>query len=138
MDRPRSTFLEWLGGHNAVRRPYPKTHPDIMAIEGQRSKKKHKSGHRHGRRQAYNWPEINQGDPLSVPQRVTRHLLKQGRGVLGSVHDLAGLITTCCVDVFDPHQVPEEFLFFDFFERSVGIVVRHFHYQPFIHHSGVS
>lgn len=138
MDMPRSTFLEWLGGHNAAWRPYPKTHPDMMVIGEQRSKKKHKSGHRHGRRQAYARPGINQDDPLSVPQRVTRHLLKQGRGVLGSVHDLAGLITTCCVDVFDPHQIPDEFLFFDFFERSIGIVVRRFHYQVFINHSTVS
>ncbi|KAK1580569.1 uncharacterized protein LY79DRAFT_520336 [Colletotrichum navitas] len=66
------------------------------------------------------WPEINLNDPLSVPQLVTQHLSRPGRSAVGSVHDLASLITTCCVELLDPHRVDEDFLFFDFFERSIG------------------
>ncbi|KAK2771101.1 ankyrin repeat and protein kinase domain-containing protein [Colletotrichum kahawae] len=40
-------------------------------------------------------------------------------GNVGSVYDLAGLITTSCVDLFDPQRVNEDYLFFDFFERSI-------------------
>ncbi|KAK1982989.1 hypothetical protein LZ30DRAFT_589420 [Colletotrichum cereale] len=66
------------------------------------------------------WPEINLNDPLSVPQLVMQHLSRPGRSVIGSAHDLASLITTCCVELLDPHRVDEDFLFFDFFERSIG------------------
>ncbi|KAK2029637.1 hypothetical protein LX32DRAFT_718243 [Colletotrichum zoysiae] len=66
------------------------------------------------------WPEINSDDPLSVPQLVAQHLSRPGRSPVGSVHDLASLITTCCVELLDPRRVDEDFLFFDFFERSIG------------------
>ena len=69
------------------------------------------------------WPEINATDPLNVSQLVTRYLSKQGRGAVSSAHDLASVITTCCVDVFDPRRTPDEFLFFEFFERSIGAAV---------------
>jgi len=69
------------------------------------------------------WPELRQNDPLNVAQQVTRYLSKRGRGAITSVHDLASVVTTCCVDVFDPHQTPEDYLFFDFFERSIGRAV---------------
>ncbi|KAH7303198.1 hypothetical protein B0I35DRAFT_365304 [Stachybotrys elegans] len=66
------------------------------------------------------WPVLNPSDPLSVSQLIDRHLRKQGRGAIKSVYEFAGLITTCCIDVFDPHQVPDEYMFLDFFERSIG------------------
>ncbi|KAL0929892.1 ankyrin repeat and protein kinase domain-containing protein [Colletotrichum truncatum] len=65
------------------------------------------------------WPRLNVDDPLNVPHILTQRLSKPGRRAVGSVHDLAGLITTCCVELLDPHQVDEELLFFDFFERSI-------------------
>lgn len=125
----KSPFFKWPRGHSALPRKYPRMHPAL-------SKKRSKSQHRAGRAQTHHpeadlWPELNQDDPLGVPQRVARYLSKQGRGALGSVHELASLITTCCVDMFDPHQVPDEFLFFDFFERSISRVVRYFDHQFF-------
>jgi hypothetical protein len=70
------------------------------------------------------WPELKQNDPLNVAQRVTRYLSKKsGRGAVASVHDLASVVATCCVDVFDAHQASDDFLFFDFFERSIGRAV---------------
>ncbi|KAM0333931.1 hypothetical protein ACHAQA_000948 [Verticillium albo-atrum] len=66
------------------------------------------------------WPELNPDDPLNVPQIVDKHLLKRNRGAVESVFELAGLITTCCVDLFDPYQVEEDYLFLDFFENSIG------------------
>ncbi|KAM0661747.1 hypothetical protein ACHAPH_002361 [Verticillium nonalfalfae] len=66
------------------------------------------------------WPELKLDDPLNVSQIVNRHLLKQNRSAVESVFELAGLITTCCVDLFDPYQVSEDYLFLDFFENSIG------------------
>jgi hypothetical protein len=69
------------------------------------------------------WPEQKPADPLNVCQLVTGYLSKQGRDAVSSAHDLASIITTCCVDVFDPRRTPDEFLFFEFFERSIGAAV---------------
>ncbi|KAM0592522.1 hypothetical protein ACHAQF_001195 [Verticillium nonalfalfae] len=69
------------------------------------------------------WPELKLDDPLNVSQIVNRHLLKQNRSAVESVFELAGLITTCCVDLFDPYQVSEDYLFLDFFENSIGQAV---------------
>ncbi|MBE3045107.1 hypothetical protein IMZ48_21645 [Candidatus Bathyarchaeota archaeon] len=69
------------------------------------------------------WPKVNPDDPLNVRDRVNKQLQKD-RGAVKTVHELAALITTCCVDVFDPHRAPEEYRFFDFFERSINRVVR--------------
>lgn len=62
---------------------------------------------------------LNPEDPLNVLQTAQKQLLKPRRGTVESVHHLAGLIATCCVDVFDPQQVPEEFLFFHLFEQVI-------------------
>ncbi|KAK0656301.1 hypothetical protein B0T16DRAFT_451888 [Cercophora newfieldiana] len=35
---------------------------------------------------------------------------------------LAHTITTFCIDTFDPHRVPEDYQFLDFFQRSIGKV----------------
>ena len=134
MQAPKPTFLKWLGGGggagggNASQKPPPKMNPAMLIYGGQSSRRKTRNEQQPGRRQVYSleadaWPEVNQDDPLSIPQRVTKDLFRQSRGSIGTVHDLAGLITTCCVDVFDPYQIPDNFLFFDFFERSIGRVV---------------
>ena len=69
------------------------------------------------------WPKVKPDDPLNVCELVTKKLQKSG-GAVKSVHELAGLITTCCVDLFDTHRAPEEYRFFDFFERAINSVVR--------------
>jgi hypothetical protein len=70
------------------------------------------------------WPELKAGDPLNVAQNVTLYLSKKNRDAVISVYDLASVIATCCVDVFNPHIAPDSYLFFDFFEQSLGKVVR--------------
>ncbi|KAK7227047.1 hypothetical protein V2G26_015050 [Clonostachys chloroleuca] len=89
--------------------------------------KSHKFSSRAARRNVHDpdvetWPEINPDDPMNVHQRFTKYLFRNSRGPVGSVYGLAGLITTSCVDVFDPSKLPEDYLFFDFFEQSIGIV----------------
>jgi hypothetical protein len=130
MHAPKPTFLKWLGGGggNTSQKPHPKMNSGMLFYGGQSTRRKARNEQQSSERQVYSpeadaWPEVNQDDPLSIPQRVTRYLFRQSRGAIGSVHDLAGLITTCCVDVFDPYQIPDEFLFLDFFERSIGRVV---------------
>jgi hypothetical protein len=70
------------------------------------------------------WPELRPGDPLNVAQNVTRYLSKTSRSAVVSVHDLASVIATCCVDAFDPSTTPEAYLFFDIFEQSLVKVAR--------------
>ncbi|KAK1676416.1 hypothetical protein BDP55DRAFT_104084 [Colletotrichum godetiae] len=65
------------------------------------------------------WPEIDPEAPLTVPYLVIQHLSKQGREAIGSVNDLASLITTHCVELLNPHHVADEHLFFEFFDRSI-------------------
>ncbi|KAF3761449.1 hypothetical protein M406DRAFT_74401 [Cryphonectria parasitica EP155] len=62
-------------------------------------------------------------DPMDVQHRVMRHLKETAREPITSIYDLAGLIATCCVSVFDENQIPEEMQFFDFFERSIGSII---------------
>ncbi|KAK2746815.1 hypothetical protein FQN57_002857 [Myotisia sp. PD_48] len=62
-------------------------------------------------------------DPLNVHQIILKHLQRQAREPITSVGGLATLITDTCIGLFDQHQAPDEFQFFDFFERSVGDVV---------------
>ncbi|VUC38053.1 unnamed protein product [Clonostachys rosea] len=112
-------FFEYLSGaQNRTPRPQ-------WASKAKR--KSHKFSSRTARRDAYDpdaetWPEINPDDPMNVHQRITKYLFRNSRGPVGSVYGLAGLITTSYVDVFDPSQLPEDYLFFDFFEQSIGIV----------------
>lgn len=62
-------------------------------------------------------------DPLSIHQKVLRHLQQTARKPIASLYDLAGLIVTCCASTFDETQVPDDYQFFDFFENSISIVV---------------
>jgi len=62
-------------------------------------------------------------DPLNVHQMILKHLQGEARAPIISVYDLANFITDTCINLFDPYQAPDEFQFFDFFERSIGDVV---------------
>jgi hypothetical protein len=83
------------------------------------------------------WPSLIQDDPLNVHQKIVKSLRDSGRNPITSVHHLANLITTCCVNVFDQHQIPEEFQFFEFFDRSIGIVVSRTTYQKLFHETDI-
>ncbi|EEH10557.1 serine/threonine-protein kinase ripk4 [Histoplasma capsulatum G186AR] len=62
-------------------------------------------------------------DPLNVHQMILSHIGLKTRDPLRSAHDLAQLITGFCICLFDEYQVPDEYQFFDFFERSIGAVI---------------
>ncbi|KAG9248494.1 hypothetical protein BJ878DRAFT_27946 [Calycina marina] len=62
-------------------------------------------------------------DPLNVHQMVLKHLQGSARAPIASVKDLQNLIIDSVVNVFDQYQVPDEFQFFEFFERSIGAVI---------------
>ncbi|OJD16063.1 hypothetical protein AJ78_03736 [Emergomyces pasteurianus Ep9510] len=62
-------------------------------------------------------------DPLNVHQMILSHIGLKTRDPLTSAHDLAHLITSFCIDLFDKYRVPDEYQFFDFFERSIGAVI---------------
>lgn len=64
-----------------------------------------------------------QKDPLNVHQLVLKHLQGSARAPITSVDELGVLITNVCIGLFDQHQVPNDFQFFDFFEHSIGDVV---------------
>jgi hypothetical protein len=70
-----------------------------------------------------------EGDPLDVMKRLFRLLKPVRREAITSARELACLITTVCVNVFDSQEIPDEFHFFDFFEQSIGAVVRS-HFIP--------
>ncbi|EGC42775.1 ankyrin repeat protein [Histoplasma capsulatum var. duboisii H88] len=62
-------------------------------------------------------------DPLNVHQMILSHIGLKTRDPLRSAHDLAQLITGFCICLFDEYRVPDEYQFFDFFERSIGAVI---------------
>ncbi|KAK2798189.1 hypothetical protein FQN51_007875 [Onygenales sp. PD_10] len=62
-------------------------------------------------------------DPLNVLQMILGHLRLKTRDPFTSVYDLARLIVDSCVGLFDPYHAPDEYQFFDFFERSIGAVI---------------
>lgn len=63
-------------------------------------------------------------DAMNIQHKVLQHLKETPRKAIESIHDLAGLISTYCASSFDENQIPEDMQFLDFFERSIGIVVR--------------
>jgi hypothetical protein len=67
--------------------------------------------------------ELLRQDPLNVHQKVLKHLQSRMRPPITSIYDVASLVVHSCINVFDQYQVPDEFQFFDFFERSIGVVV---------------
>ncbi|TGO07790.1 hypothetical protein BTUL_0247g00190 [Botrytis tulipae] len=62
-------------------------------------------------------------DPLNVHQKALKYLQSSTRPPIVSPYDVANLVVDMCVNLFDQYQVPEEFQFFDFFERSIGVVI---------------
>jgi hypothetical protein len=70
------------------------------------------------------WSPLIQEDPLNVQRMILNHLTLSSRAPITSVYDLATLITDCCANVFDQYHIPDEFQFLDFFEHSIGAVVR--------------
>lgn len=70
------------------------------------------------------WSPLIQEDPLNVQQTILNYLTLSSRSPVTSVYDLATLITNSCANVFDQHRIPDEFQFLDFFEHSIGVVVR--------------
>lgn len=123
---PKPTLLKFFGGRSA--RPPPRMHPAMVMMGAPPTARKTRGNPLPRKERPFHpdsdmWPELKQNDPLNVAQQVTRYLSKQGRGAVTSVHDLASVVATCCVDVFDPHQTYDDYLFFDFFERSIGRAV---------------
>ncbi|OJD27330.1 hypothetical protein ACJ73_01282 [Blastomyces percursus] len=62
-------------------------------------------------------------DPLNVHQMILSHIGLKTRDPLTSAQDLAQLIASFCIGLFDQYSVPDEYQFFDFFERSIGAVI---------------
>ncbi|KAI0592859.1 hypothetical protein F4775DRAFT_60436 [Biscogniauxia sp. FL1348] len=58
--------------------------------------------------------------PLNVQHNIFRYLRTPSRAPISSTHELASVITNHCADVFDHHDIPSDYQFFDFFERSIG------------------
>jgi hypothetical protein len=71
-----------------------------------------------------------QTDPLNVHQSILKYLQGSARPPVTSVYDIATIIADTCVNVFDQYQVPDDYQFFDFFERSIGIVVSYLQKLP--------
>ncbi|ETS83665.1 hypothetical protein PFICI_05541 [Pestalotiopsis fici W106-1] len=70
-------------------------------------------------------PVITGHTPLDVRQKILRYLEKVDRAPIETPYQLASIITRLSMSVFDHHEVPAEFQFFDFFEQSIGVVVTH-------------
>lgn len=136
---PTPNFLRWLGGQGA-QSSKPRV-PSAFVVVGAPTRTRRKarvapqsqSQPRPFLPDTAGWPELKPDDPLDVTQIINRYLSKKNRNAVGSVHDLASVIVTCCVDVFDPYIAPETYLFFDFFEQSLGVVVRLYPFPRFFH-----
>ena len=68
-------------------------------------------------------PVLKPEDPMSISQNIFFHLSRGSRESVGTVYELASLITTHCVDIFDTNRIPEDYQFFEFFEQSINDVV---------------
>ncbi|KAH6955850.1 hypothetical protein BKA56DRAFT_231914 [Ilyonectria sp. MPI-CAGE-AT-0026] len=66
---------------------------------------------------------VRENDPLNIYQAIAEYMSKIRRDSIQNVEDLCRIITSSCLNAFDPHRVPEEFHFFDFMERSIGDVI---------------
>ncbi|KAI0183369.1 hypothetical protein EV127DRAFT_447236 [Xylaria flabelliformis] len=60
--------------------------------------------------------------PLNIRHNISRYLRRATRAQIKSPHELANLIVNHCANVFADHDIPAEYQFFDFFERSIGRV----------------
>jgi hypothetical protein len=75
--------------------------------------------------------ELNREDPMNVHHNILRHLKRPFRQPVTSVYDLACLITDFCTGLFLQQDIPDEFQFFDFFEREIARLVRP--REPYLH-----
>jgi hypothetical protein len=62
-------------------------------------------------------------EPLNVQHNIFNYLRRTNRAQIKSPYEVASLIVNHCTNVFADHDVPAEYQFFDFFERSIGGVV---------------
>ena len=92
-----------------------------------RAPKPHRGPQRHGATEAISVPKPY--DPMSISQNIFSSWMKGSRERISNVYDLASLVATCCVNVFDTNRVPEEFQFFEFFEQSISNVVSTFSFN---------
>jgi hypothetical protein len=60
---------------------------------------------------------------MNLHQKIIRHLRRGDRKPVTSVHDLACLIADTSTSLFDQDDIPDEFRFFDFFERDIARLV---------------
>jgi hypothetical protein len=130
---PSSGMLEWMAGKSVKgSRSKSKRSPDVALADN--------ADHlRTERDRMLNSPASSTAekkkrlallrqDPLNVHQKILKHLQSSTRRPITSIYDVASLVVHSCIDVFDQYQVEEEFQFFDFFERSIGVVVSRFIY----------
>ncbi|KAI0840804.1 hypothetical protein F5Y06DRAFT_261804 [Hypoxylon sp. FL0890] len=111
-NRPRRSdgILGWLSTRPRNRGKKPAGVRDVLDQDQEKSECRPKI------------PALIENNPLDVYRAILKHLHSTQRTPIMSACALAGLITEACVNVFDPHSVPSDFQFFDFFEVSLGIV----------------
>ena len=66
---------------------------------------------------------LNPDDAMNMHQKVLRHLTSTNRRPVTSAHNLACLIADLYTGMFDQDKTPEEFQFFEFFEREISRLV---------------
>lgn len=64
------------------------------------------------------------GRLVDVHHMILEYLKGSARAPVTSVYDLAKVITNTCANVFDQYTIPDTLQFFEFFERSIGNIVR--------------
>ena len=122
---PSKGLLAWMAGSSAKRRKGKTYGKDVFAYPFVREKSDNRrpsssiEREEKTRRQAF-----LQQDPLNIHQTILKNLQGSTRAPVTSVYDLAKLVTNSCVEAFDQYKIPPDFQFFDFFERSIGAVVR--------------
>jgi hypothetical protein len=124
---PSKGVLAWVAGGSSKNKKGKAHGKDFVhhffapgAPEGNKSSRPTSSIEREEKRRRQTFL---QQDPLNVHQTILKNLQGSARAPITSVYDLAKLITSSCVDVFDQYRIPPDFQFFDFFERSIGAVV---------------
>ncbi|KAK8004980.1 hypothetical protein PG990_011017 [Apiospora arundinis] len=71
----------------------------------------------------YNVPTLEE-QAMNIHGKIIKHLNLPSRAPIKSAYELAILTANYCAAVFDPNQTPEQFQFFDFFERTITRAVR--------------
>ncbi|KAI0107804.1 hypothetical protein GGR51DRAFT_142245 [Nemania sp. FL0031] len=59
---------------------------------------------------------------LDVRHNIIQYLKRTTTAQIKSPYELASLIMNNCANVFDEHEIPADYQFFDFFERSISKV----------------